>query len=284
VADEPIRVFIGSGEQSRLERKVLLYSLRKHTARPLDLYVMNGTHNAIERNDESPVPAPMSLRIKYRNATEFSLYRFLIPELCGFQGRAIYLDSDMVCLDDIGTLYDTELGDCAFLAKPGSIGDKDKQTWALSAMLIDCAACRFDLESIFDQIDAGLYDYQDLARMSPAFLQYHPYRIGALDPRWNSFDVRDADTGIIHYTQLYTQPWKYYDHPHGQLWFDYFEQARQAGIVTDEDIHLTIIRGYARKDLLQGNAAPKNDKSDKPAKWRRKLTKKLRKLREKFIS
>jgi hypothetical protein len=42
----------------------------------------------------------MSLRVKYHNATEFSLYRFLIPEVCAHQGRAIHLDPDMVCLDE----------------------------------------------------------------------------------------------------------------------------------------------------------------------------------------
>ena len=54
----------------------------------------------------------MSLRAKYLNATEFSLYRFLIPELCGHVGKAIWLDSDMVCLADIGELFDTGLGRC----------------------------------------------------------------------------------------------------------------------------------------------------------------------------
>ncbi|NEP28176.1 MAG: glycosyl transferase, partial [Moorea sp. SIO3I6] len=70
---ERVRVFIGSGEASLVERKVSIYSLRKHSHRELDIYVFNGTHNAIEHNDDQPYLAPMSLRVKYRNTTEFSL-------------------------------------------------------------------------------------------------------------------------------------------------------------------------------------------------------------------
>lgn len=114
---ERIRVFIGSGEASLLERKVAIYSLRKHTNRELDIYVFNGTHNAIELNDEEPFLAPLSLKLKYRNITEFSLYRYLIPQLCNYQGKAIYIDSDIICLSDIGKLFDSPLGDGDFLAK-----------------------------------------------------------------------------------------------------------------------------------------------------------------------
>src|SRR5262245_25571349 len=105
----PVRVFIGSGEVSRIERKVLIHALRKHSSRDLDIYVFNGTHNAIERNDDPPFEAPLSLRLKYRNSTEFSLYRYLIPEICDFQGRGLYVDSDMVVLRDIGELFDTPM-------------------------------------------------------------------------------------------------------------------------------------------------------------------------------
>ncbi len=279
---EVVKIFIGSGEASLLERKVLIYSLRKHTKRDLDLYVFNGTHNAIERNNEPPVLAPMSLRVKYHNATEFSLYRFIIPEVCKHQGRAIFLDSDMVCFDDIGKLYDTPTDNFDFLARPGALGDSKNETWGLSAMLINCATCRFDLEEIFDEIDAGLYTYQDLARMSQVFQRYHPYKIGELDKRWNMFDQYDADTGIIHYTQLYTQPWKYRNHPYGEIWFQYFNEARNAGYVTDEDIHKTLIRAYARLDLLEGNSGPAPQHGRK-RKMRRILKKKLRKLQEKIL-
>ncbi len=247
-----VRVFIGSGEASLVERKTLIYSLRKHTRRPLDIYVFNGTHNAIERNDAEPVPAPLSLKVKYQNRTEFSNYRFLIPKLCGGEGRAIWLDSDMICLADIGELFDTPLDGCDFLAAPET--NAGPGSWALSVMVIDCGRCQFDIERFFREIDQGLYSYTDVHQMRSSFLALHPYRIGGLSRSWNMLDRYDDQTKIIHYTGLYTQPWKYRNHPYGELWFRYFNEARTAGDVSDWDIELSKFRSAVRLDLLEGNS------------------------------
>lgn len=255
--DTPVRVFIGSGEASLLERKTLLYSLRKHTRSPLDIYVFNGTHNAIEHNDEPPVSAGMSLKVKYRNVTEFSNYRFLIPQICGFAGRAIFLDSDMICLGDIAELFHAPMGEASLLAKGEAYAGGAGANWGLSVTLFDCARCRFDLDAIFDEIDRGLFTYKDLHQLSPAFLAHHPCKIGEIDPHWNVFDHYDSETKLIHYTNLFQQPWKHPGHPCGDLWFRYFNEARAAGAVTNEDIDLTKIRSYVRQDILEGNNPPR---------------------------
>lgn len=247
----PVRVFIGSGEASLLERKCAIYSLRKHTKRDLEVYVFNGTHNAIELNDNEPFSAPMSLRVKYRNITEFSLYRFLIPELCNFQGKAIYIDSDTICLSDIAELFDTPMGGADFMAKHDAY--PGEPLWGLSVMLVDCAKSRFNLEQIIDEIDSSLYSMTDFSCMSSRFLSHHPYTIGQLDPNWNVFDRWDTQTRLIHYTNLETQPWKYPNHPYGELWFQYFHEARESGIITQRDIELSMVRSYVRRDLLNGN-------------------------------
>ncbi|KAM3101358.1 glycosyltransferase [Phormidesmis sp. 146-12] len=261
MSNHPIRVFIGSGEASLLERKVLIYSLRKHVQQPLDIYVLNGTHNAVELNDQEPFLAPMSLRVKYRNATEFSLYRYLIPQLCNFQGKAIYLDSDMICLRDIQELFDTPLNGCDFLAKKESYSHLEAGLWGLSVMLIDCDRCRFDLETIVDELDQNLYAYSDFSCMSPKFLAHHPYRVGELDAQWNVFDYWDDHTKLIHYTNLLTQPWKHPNHPYGDLWFQYLNEAMAAGIATERDIELSLVRSYVRQTIREGNAPKQSLKS-----------------------
>lgn len=247
----PVRVFIGSGEASLLERKTLIHSLRENTRRELDIYVFNGTHNAIERNQDEPFLAPLPLKVKYRNFTEFSNYRFLIPEICGHEGRAIWLDSDMVCLRDIGDLFDTPMDGCQFLAK--SEAYQGDGSWGLSVMLIDCARCRFDLESYFDEIDQGRFTSSDMHQMLPPFLNHHPFQIGKLDPRWNEFDRFDDQTKLIHYTNLKSQPWKFPGHPYGELWFRYFRAAIKAGVVTERDIEVSKMRAYVRQNILSGN-------------------------------
>lgn len=247
--EAPVRVFIGSGEASLLERKVLMHSLRKNSRRELDIWVMNGTHNALERNDEPPVPAGLPLHLKYRSFTEFSLFRYMIPDWCNHQGRAIYLDSDMIALGDIGELFDAPMGDAAVLAKPAYKADE----WGTSVMLIDCARARWDLEQTYREIDAGHYDYYEFSRFDPKYLRRHPLQIGEIDPQWNVFDHHDAQTKLIHYTELLTQPWKFPGHPHGELWFDYFREAQSLGLISDWDVQKSIMRAYVRQDILQGN-------------------------------
>jgi hypothetical protein len=246
----PVRVFIGSGEASLLERKVLIHSLRKNSDCPLDIWVVNGTHNAIERNQDPPVPVPLSLALKYRNTTEFSLYRYLIPALCNFSGRAIYLDSDMICIGNIREMFETSLGDHDFLAVP----EYNSAHWTTSVMLINCERARFPLNDIFAEIDSGHYSYRDFSRFSPAFCSLRNYSIGSLDPHWNVFDRVDSMTRLVHYTNLLSQPWKFPDHPFGDIWFDYFNQAIEAGLIKPGDIELSLSRGYARQDILRGNS------------------------------
>ena len=250
--DVPV-VFIGSGEASLLERKVLIYSIRKNSPRVVQIVVFNGTHNTLEREGYAPEPAPLSLRAKYRNITEFSNYRFIIPQLCGFEGKAIYIDSDMICLADISDLFGSSLGDADFLAKAFTASNGDPR-WGMSVTLFDCARARFELERYIDEIDSGLYSYNDLHQMTPRFLAVHPFRVAPIDPNWNSYDVFDQHTKLIHYTNLHSQPWKFRGHPYGSLWFRYLDEAHEAGFVSDADIELSIRRGYARLDLRKGNS------------------------------
>jgi hypothetical protein len=249
----PLRIFIGSGEASLLERKVLIYSLRKHSSRALDIAVFNGTHDCLEREGLPPQPLHMPLSVKFRNVTEFSSYRFLIPDICGRAGRAAWLDSDTVCLADIGELFDTPMGNCGVLAKGEAYGGAGEERWGLSVSLFDCARAPFDLTRHFEEIDAGLYTYADLHQLSPRFRAIHDVAVGSIDPNWNVFDRHDANTRLIHYTNLLTQPWKARGHPYGELWFQYFAEARREGFISAEDVQLTLVRSYARQDLLEGN-------------------------------
>ena len=252
---DAIKIFIGSGEVSLLERKTLIYSLHKHTQRKLDIYVFNGTHNSVERNQEEPFPAPLPLKLKYLGGTtEFGLYRYLPSQICQFQGRAIYLDSDMVCLTDIGELWDSELAPFDFLALANGFPETGQFLYRTSVMLVDCERFRLNLQEIVEQLDRGLYTvFPDFCHMSPTFLAHHPYRIGELDFRWNSLDCWHRDTKAIHYTCLGTQPWKYHNHPYGELWFRYFHEAIEAGYICQADINLTIERAYVRRDIVYGN-------------------------------
>ena len=133
--------------------------------------------------------------------------------LCDFSGRAIYLDSDMICFADIDDLFRASMDGVDLLGKSHVAGSGERR-WGLSVSLFDCARCRFDLERYVDEIGEGRYIYNDLHQMSPRFLSVHPFRIGEIDPNWNSYDHFDGTTKLIHYTNLHSQPWKFRGHPH----------------------------------------------------------------------
>lgn len=248
---EKIKVFIGSGEASVIERKVLIYSILKNTSHDVDIYVMNGTHDSLEKNGESPVRIDMSLKAKYMNFTEFSNYRFLIPQLCNFEGRAIFMDSDTVCLGDLKELYFKEMGENDILARKESFPDGSETRWALSVMLMDCNRCRFDLDRYVLESEQEKYSYGDFHTMSPDFQKYHSFNLGELESEWNEFDRYDDQTKIVHYTNLDTQPWKYAGHEYADLWFQYLKEARKAGFVTDEDMGKAALRFYIRREILE---------------------------------
>lgn len=248
---EPIRVFIGSGEASVIEREVLIYSFFKHTQRPLDIRVFNGTHNSLEHAGGID-PIPLTLPLKYRMGhTEFGLYRFFVPQLCGHSGRAIYLDSDIICLGDIAELFDRPFdgADCLAVPYPKASGET---WWRASVMLMECARITFDLSTIFAAIDEGQFEEVEMYRMSPRFLARYPHQIGALETAWNDHDHYDANTKLLHFTNMYTQPWKHTGHPHAGLWFRYFREAIADGWVSEDDIELSIRRNYTRSALNHG--------------------------------
>lgn len=252
---DKLDVFIGSGEASLIERKVLQYSISRHSGSNVVVHVYNGTHDTVEYADGRVERLNTPLDIKYANVTEFSNFRWFIPRLCGYQGRAMFIDSDMVCLANLGMFADIDMNGTAMMAKADAYAPKEGgTTWGLSMTLFDCAVCRMAPETYFAEIAQGLYTLTDLHQMTGTFLRQHPLSLTPLPSGWNDFDHYDpSTTQLIHYTGLGTQPWKFPGHPAGDLWFKYLHEAMQAGLVTMEMIDRQILRNYARRDLLQGN-------------------------------
>jgi len=251
---QPIRIFVGSGDASLLERKTLVYSLRRHTRRTLEIWSYNGTRRVVENETGQSIDCSAALAIPNRGfVTEFSLFRYLIPELSGGQGKAIYLDSDMICFGDIEELFDTPLDGVHFAARPNAYPEIAPERWALSALVIDCNRCRFDLPGIFQHIAAGRFTYPEFAQFGRRTRAFLPYDVKPLPDTWNDFDHYDASTRLIHYTDLDRQPWKFRYHPYGDPWFQYFNGAVAEGLITAADIESSIRHGYVRADLLAGN-------------------------------
>lgn len=249
-----VRIFIGSGDASALERKTLVHSIKKKTSRQLEIWHYNGTSNTVENEaGEKRQCQKLPTLPRHCFATEFSLFRYLIPQLCNFHGKAIYLDSDMIACEDIGELYDISLRGFDFAACPDAYPGIAPDRWALSAMLINCNVCRFDLGTIFSYIQQGRFSYAEFAQMGRRVQTILHYRIKRLPNSWNDFDRMNAFTKIIHYTDLDRQPWRYRYHKYGETWFENFRQAIDSGSITEQDVKTAIERGVARADIMKGN-------------------------------
>ena len=82
-----IRVFVGTDSDVHQDaEKVLEYSIRKNTAEEVDLVFMHPGWKSVP--------------------TGFSTHRYMIPELCNWEGYAIFLDVDMLVLGDLAELME----------------------------------------------------------------------------------------------------------------------------------------------------------------------------------
>ncbi|MBM4077681.1 MAG: hypothetical protein FJ267_18795, partial [Planctomycetes bacterium] len=98
-AARALPVFVGASHRDSIPFLVLRHSLIRRSSIPIRVSVLPS------------IPRRFGLLV--RRGTPFSLARFQIPELMGHQGRALYLDSDMLVFDDIGALFATDLHDRA---------------------------------------------------------------------------------------------------------------------------------------------------------------------------
>ena len=51
----------------------------------------------------------------------FSGFRWAIPEYCQFQGKAIYMDTDVIVLDDLALLWEHPIEANAIVAAKGKL-------------------------------------------------------------------------------------------------------------------------------------------------------------------
>ena len=134
-----MRIFIGWDSRQAECADVLAYSLRKHTTIPLDIRNLKLAELDFDRPHD-----PLQ-------STEFTYTRFLVPDLCGYRGTAVFMDSDMLCLGDIAELDALDMTDFALrvvkhnhvptetVKMDGRVQTRyPRKNWS-SLMVMDCA-------------------------------------------------------------------------------------------------------------------------------------------------
>jgi lipopolysaccharide biosynthesis glycosyltransferase len=144
-------------------------------------------------------------------STEFTFTRFLVPELCNFEGWALFMDCDMILTTDIAELFaqadDRYAVMCVqhdYKPKEGTKMDGQTQTvyprknWS-SVMLINCghpSNQQLDMDLVNNPEINGSYLHR--------FSWLKDEEIGALDHTWNYLVgvYKDIERPkLIHYTE-----------------------------------------------------------------------------------
>ncbi len=241
----PIRIFVGADRSQQLAIPVLEHSIRRRTDRDVVVQSLVGVE----------LPEPQDVRQSAR--TLFSFARFAIPEMVGYQGRAIYLDADMQVFRDIGELWDIPYDGASIViqqelpddkAAPVKAGAPKRRIKQCSVMLIDCARARWDVREIVAGLD-GRYTYEDLM-FEMCILPEHEIRY-SVPFTWNSLEHFDAETRLIHYTDMDTQPWVSPANRNGPIWLSEVRLMLANGALRMSDIEQEIALGYVRPSLLR---------------------------------
>jgi hypothetical protein len=93
---EPIQVYIGFDTREVVAYHVLVNSIIRHASGPVSFTPVALAH----------LGSVFSRSMDPKQATEFSFSRFLVPYLSGYRGWSMFLDCDMLFLDDIYALWE----------------------------------------------------------------------------------------------------------------------------------------------------------------------------------
>ncbi|MGO4760933.1 glycosyltransferase [Cupriavidus sp. 2KB_3] len=229
----PVRVFAASTPAEWLPARLLEFSIRETTSQPVEFAQLH--------TFERPIPMPAALQNRPR--TPFSFQRFLIPELCGLRGQAIYMDADMQVFRDIAGLWYTPMEGCD-LQTVQAAGDGRRGQF--SVMLLDCERLAWSIDKIVAQLDGGALTYETLMyEMRVASKIGH-----GIAPHWNSLERFEPGlTSLLHYTDMNMQPWISPDNPLESLWIDGLRRALTAGFISDAELQREIDTRHVRPSL-----------------------------------
>lgn len=221
-----IPVFIGYDGRETVSLSVLSHSIHARASRPVSIApVMLSQLEGVFQRERHPL-----------QSTDFSFSRFLTPYLSDYTGWSVFMDCDMLMLDDIAklwTLRDERYAvmvvkhdhvpkeDHKFLNEPQS--RYAKKNWS-SVMLFNNARCR-----------ALTPDYVSTA----SGLELHQFKwlgndnlIGALPDRWNhlvGYNAPRQDAALVHYTLggPYFEPYRNCEY--SEKWFMERDSMLHAG-------------------------------------------------------
>ena len=212
-----IRVFVGYDEREAVAFGVLSHSIHARASQPVAIAPVRLSELAgVYQRERNPL-----------QSTDFSFSRFLTPWLCDYQGWAIFMDCDMLVLDDIAKLwalrddrYAVQVVQHVHVPKEetkflGAVQTKyQKKNWS-SVMLMNCARCTaLTPQYVNTATGLELHQFKWLATDE---------LIGPLPRQWNhlvGYDAPRRDASLVHYTIGGPYFDEYRDCEYAQEWRD----------------------------------------------------------------
>jgi hypothetical protein len=176
-------------------------------------------------------------------STDFSISRFLVPYLSGYQGYSLFMDCDMLCQTDITQIWHE--------VNPSNPG---MGVWVAQHDYLpkDCKKMDGQIQTTYDRKNWSsfvLFNNSECRALTPDYvntatgLQLHRFqwlkdeKIGALPLDWNWLvgEYEDKpDAKILHYTL--GGPWfpDYRRAPHARLWLEEFRHLTGQGYYADQ--------------------------------------------------
>ncbi len=186
---EPIRLFVGTSAQNEdLEAMAVLeYTARKHCSLPLEITWMRQSGSG-----------PWSGWKAASWRTPFTGYRWALPSVCGYQGRAVYTDVDFLFCADLADLWKQPIPNVALVRNPtGKL--------STSCILFDCAKARKHVPTL-----ETLRSMQDAHGTVFNYFRANTRLVDACAGNWDCGDLRGYELGdprvkAIHYTRIESQ-------------------------------------------------------------------------------
>lgn len=184
----PIRLFIGAAANSEdLESQMVAeYSARHHCSLDLEITWM-----------QQAAKGPYAGWKCGSGRTPFTHFRWSLPAMCQFQGRAIYTDVDFIFRADLAELW-TQPIPGVFLAKVGKKGLSKT-----CCMLFDCARAKGHVPDL-----PTLRSLPDPQGWMMKYFREHPDLTSPYEGDWNAIDIKGYDDihdpriKAIHYSRI----------------------------------------------------------------------------------
>lgn len=193
-----IKVFVGCDPNNcDLEQMMVLdYSIHKHTKQPVEIVWMQLSRDPSSFWYSNPETGEGWNTSKW--ATPFSGFRWAIPANCNFEGRAIYMDADMVVLTDLAELWEHSLDEQAMVAAKG-----EDDMVRLCTCVWDCEKAKHHLADI-NTLRHNPDSHFDMMKQIKA----HPEWVERYTQSFNCVDGENLpieQIKILHYSDMGTQ-------------------------------------------------------------------------------